>query len=97
MQNSDWLMKVLVALLVVATWGLLLRSFFPVGYASAAKKTLVLCAIDDQGRYRFDGGGSSIGLTGTGLANALEAAERQGKTVHSVVVINGSYVVLAEK
>lgn len=96
MQNSDLLMKICAALLVVSTWGLLLRSFFPVS-SQTAKKALVVCAIDDEGRYRFDGGGSSIGLTGTGLANALEAAERQGKTVHSVVVINGGYAVIAEK
>ncbi len=98
MQNSDWLMKVLVALLVVATWGLLLRSFFPVSSQSATK-ALIVCAVDDTGNYYFDGRGNSIGLTAVGLTEALEAAGRHGKIVHSVLPLSGSagYVLIVEK
>lgn len=71
MQNSDGLTKLLLILLVVGVWGLLIKSFFPASsIQTQSRKQYVIGAIDEHGKIRFDGSGSSIGLTASGLSNA---------------------------
>ena len=99
MQNSDGLTKVLLVLLVVGVWGLLIKSFFPVSsIQTQSKKQYIVGSIDDQGGIKFDGSGGSIGLTSTGLLNALDEASKQGLKVNSILTpSSGGYVVIVEK
>ena len=95
--NSDRLTKICLVLLVVGVWGLLVKSFFPASSVQTGKQ-YVIGAIDDQGRIKFDGSGSSIGLTANGLSNALNEASKEGLKVHSILApSNGGYVVIVEK
>ena len=97
MENSGRLTKICLVLLVVGVWGLLVKSFFPASSVQPGKQ-YVIGAIDDQGRIRFDGGGSSIGLTASGLSNALNEASKEGLKVSSILApSNGGYVVIVEK
>ena len=97
MENLDRLTKICLVLLVVGVWGLLIKSFFPASSVQP-RKQYVIGAIDDQGRIRFDGGGSSIGLTASGLSNALNEASKEGLKVSSILApSNGGYVVIVEK
>lgn len=99
MQNSDGLTKLLLILLVIGVWGLLIKSFFPASSIQAkSKKQYVIGAIDDQGKIKFDGSGSSVGLTASGLSNALDEASKEGLKVNSILTpSNGGYVVIVEK
>jgi hypothetical protein len=99
MQNSDGLTKFLLILLVVGVLGLLIKSFFPASSVQPEpKKQYVIGAIDQQGRIRFDGSGSSIGLTASGLSNALDEASKEGLKLNSILTpSNGGYVVIVEK
>lgn len=97
MENSDRLTKICLVLLVVGVWGLLIKSFFPAS-SIQTRKQYVIGAIDDQGKIRFDGSGSSIGLTANGLSNALNEASKEGLKVSSILApSNGGYVVIVEK
>ena len=99
MQNSDGVTKLLLVLLVIGVWGLLLKSFFPASSVQGQPgKQYVLGAIDEQGKIRFDGHGSSIGLTASGLSNALDEVSREGLKLNSILTpSNGGYVVIVEK
>lgn len=97
MENSGGLTRICLILLVIGVWGLLIKSFFP-GSSAQSGKQYVIGAIDDQGRIRFDGSGSSIGLTASGLSNALNEASKEGLKVNSILApSNGGYVVIVEK
>lgn len=99
MQNSDGLTKFLLILLIIGVWGLLIKSFFPApSIETSSKKQYIIGAIDEQGKVKFDGSGSSIGLTATGLSNALDEASKQGLKVNSILTpSNGGYVVIVER
>jgi hypothetical protein len=99
MQNSDGLTKVLLILLVIGVWGLLVKSFFPASSVQTqSKKQYIVGSIDDRGGIKFDGSGGSIGLTATGLLNALDEASKQGLKVNSILTpSSGGYVVVIEK
>lgn len=97
MENSGGLTKLCLVLLVVGVWGLLIKSFFPASSVQTGRQ-YVIGAIDDQGRINFDGSGSSIGLTASGLSNALNEASKEGLKVNSILTpSNGGYVVIVEK
>jgi hypothetical protein len=100
MQGTNRLTNILLMILIVSVWALVWRGMAQTAPGAAAtKKELVVCAIDEQGKYRFDGGGDSLGLTATGLVNALEEAARQNVTIHSIITPSngGGYVIIVEK
>lgn len=99
MENSGGLTRICLILLVIGVWGLLIKSFFPgASVQTQSGRQYVIGAIDDQGRIRFDGSGSSIGLTANGLSNALNEASKEGLKVSSILApSNGGYVVIVEK
>lgn len=100
MQGTNRLNNILLLILIVGVWVLVLRSMTQTAPGAAAtRKQLVVCAIDEQGKYRFDGSGGSLGLTATGLVNALEEAARQNVTIHSIISPSnvGGYVIIVEK
>jgi hypothetical protein len=80
-------------------WGLLIKSFFPASsIQTQSKKQYIVGSIDNEGGIKFDGSGGSIGLTATGLLNALDEASRQGLKVNSILTpASGGYVVIVEK
>jgi hypothetical protein len=99
MQKTDWLLKVLLALLVLGVWGLL-SSYAP-GFSSQAqarKQYSAWVANDKEGKLEI-GGDGSLPLTAAGLLMALEETPKRGWRVNSVVYSSGGggYVVIVEK
>jgi hypothetical protein len=100
MQKTDWLLKVLLALLALGVWGMVLSPFIP-GFSSRAqarRQYSVWVANDKAGKLGI-GGEGSLPLTATGLMQALEETPKQGWRVNSVVYSSGGggYVVIVEK
>ena len=100
MQKADWVLKLLLALLVVGVWGLVLSPFMSghSSHAQARRQYSVWVANDKAGKLEI-GGEGSLPLTATGLMKALEETPKQGWRINSVVYSSagGGYVVVVER